>query len=60
MGCALKFHPSAQHLVCPCHGAEFDLRGHVRYGAHAYPYELPPLPAINVRVRGEAIEVFGA
>jgi Rieske Fe-S protein len=60
MGCAVKFEGTGQHFVCPCHGAEFDLSGRFLYGAHGEPYSpaLAPLPPINVRVNGSAVEVW--
>lgn len=60
MGCSLKFEQQDQAFVCPCHGAEFGLNGTQRYGPKRYRQTLPPLPGIDVRVRGESIEVFTA
>jgi nitrite reductase/ring-hydroxylating ferredoxin subunit len=60
MGCALNFSRSSQRLVCPCHGAEFDMQG--RYAGdpyYPYPNGLPTLPALRVRVNGESVEVWG-
>ncbi|MDQ2745506.1 MAG: Rieske (2Fe-2S) protein [Chloroflexota bacterium] len=59
MGCALKFSRDERGFVCPCHGAEFDLQGNSRYGPGGYTGGLPPLPEIEVRVRGEHLEVKG-
>lgn len=58
MGCSLNFKkgPQAQGFVCPCHGAEFDMNGHLIYGVGGYN-SLPPLPELDVRVNGEAVEV---
>jgi len=47
-----------QAFVCPCHGAEFDVQGHVRYGPYGYDQKLPPMPTIKVRVNGESVEVW--
>ena len=58
MGCALNFKQSEQAFVCPCHGAEFDMSGHLRYGAGKYSQPLPPLPRLSVRVNGQAVEVW--
>jgi cytochrome b6-f complex iron-sulfur subunit len=60
MGCTVDFKGNEQHFVCPCHGAEFDVNGRFLYGAHGRPYSptLAPLPAINVRVKGSAVEVW--
>lgn len=59
MGCALAFKAREQSFACPCHGAEFDMHGRARYGPHHYKIALPPLPKLEVRVNGKAIEVFG-
>lgn len=61
MGCALRFEAEKdeRYFECPCHGAEFSLSGKLRYGAGGYRH-LPPLPGIQVRVRGEKVEVYGA
>lgn len=60
MGCAVNFKGDEQHFVCPCHGAEFDLHGRFLYGLNGSPYSpaLDPLPPINVRVHGSAVEVW--
>lgn len=58
MGCALKFERNEQAFVCPCHGAEFDLQGHSRYGPGGYGSALPPLPGIKTRVNGGTVEVW--
>lgn len=60
MGCALNANQQEGSLVCPCHGAEFDLNGRVNYGPGKYNHQLPPLPPLNVRVSGDSIEVWGA
>lgn len=60
MGCTLRFSRDEQAFECPCHGAEFDLRGSLRYGPGGYGHDLPPLPSIEVRIRAEHIEVKGA
>lgn len=60
MGCAVNFSRDEQHLVCPCHGAEFDAHGRFLYGPHGRPYSpaLPPLARIDVRVADGAVEVW--
>ncbi len=58
MGCTLTFVRDEQAFMCPCHGAEFDMYGQVRYGPHQYTQKLPPLPPLGVRVTGEAVEVW--
>jgi nitrite reductase/ring-hydroxylating ferredoxin subunit len=61
MGCALRLdHEDGEtYFKCPCHGAEFHLSGAQKYG-NGYPFRLPPLPTIQVRVKGSRVEVFGA
>jgi cytochrome b6-f complex iron-sulfur subunit len=58
MGCSLNFKKDArrQGFVCPCHGAEFDMSGDLIYGVGGYN-SLPSLPKLDVRVKGEAVEV---
>lgn len=58
MACTLNFHGDEQAFVCPCHGAEFDMRGNVLYGPHKYDQKLPPLPKIETRVNGQSVEVW--
>jgi nitrite reductase/ring-hydroxylating ferredoxin subunit len=61
MGCALRYQAKDAELVCPCHGAKFDLLGsYVPSQQSAYSTGLPPLPKLNVRVRDGAIEVWSA
>jgi nitrite reductase/ring-hydroxylating ferredoxin subunit len=57
MGCKLKFARSQQALVCPCHGAEFDMNGNNLSGPGGYINPLPRLPSVDVRVNGESVEV---
>lgn len=58
MGCTLQFDQDGQYFACPCHGAEFELNGALRYGPRHYPIALPPLPDIRTRVNGQTIEVW--
>jgi len=60
MGCTLNFSTQEQALVCPCHGAEFDLRGRLRYGPgdKRYKQQIPPLPPLSVRVNDQSVEVW--
>jgi cytochrome b6-f complex iron-sulfur subunit len=58
MGCMLDVNREERTFECPCHGAEFDLRGTLRYGPKKYGLPLPPLPPLRTRVRGETVEVF--
>jgi cytochrome b6-f complex iron-sulfur subunit len=59
MGCALQVNRAEQTFECPCHGAGFDLLGHI-HNLGEYGRTLPPLPPIMTRVQGETVEVFGA
>jgi nitrite reductase/ring-hydroxylating ferredoxin subunit len=56
MGCLLNFEKQKQKLVCPCHGAEFNLQGQME----RYPSPLRDLPPVKWRKRGDVIEVYGA
>jgi nitrite reductase/ring-hydroxylating ferredoxin subunit len=58
MGCMLDVNREERTFECPCHGAEFDLHGNLRYGPRKYGLPLPPLPRIQTRVRGHSVEVF--
>jgi nitrite reductase/ring-hydroxylating ferredoxin subunit len=61
MGCILRYSKPDGAILCPCHGAEFDLNGTMISGPGGYSSltELPPLPQLHVRVNGENIEVYG-
>ena len=61
MGCILRYSKPDQAILCPCHGAEFDLNGTMLSGPGGYgsTTDLPPLPKLNVRVNGDAVEVYG-
>jgi nitrite reductase/ring-hydroxylating ferredoxin subunit len=58
IGCPLNV--SGNHkLVCPCHGAEFDLHGRSLVGLGGpYSEPLPPLPQVKVQVRDNSVEVW--
>jgi nitrite reductase/ring-hydroxylating ferredoxin subunit len=73
MGCTLTYRPEWWDLRCPCHGASFDLSGHLANGSdawsggsgyhgdsEAYPLDLPPLVRPEVRVEGESVLVWTA
>lgn len=61
MPCALNFEQQDQTLVCPCHGAEFNLQGrHIPDVNYGYTKPLPPLPRVKVRSNGDQIEVWSA
>jgi nitrite reductase/ring-hydroxylating ferredoxin subunit len=73
MGCTLAYRPAWQDLRCPCHGASFDLSGHLANGstgwssgrgyagdAQAYPLDLPPLVRPKVKVEGSSVLVWTA
>ncbi|HUX85523.1 MAG TPA: TQO small subunit DoxD [Chloroflexota bacterium] len=48
-GCTVRYYASAQRLVCPCHGAEFDPS---RNGMAVRGPARRPLPMLNVTVAG--------
>jgi nitrite reductase/ring-hydroxylating ferredoxin subunit len=58
VGCPLNYQKAQHALVCPCHGAEFDLHGVNMVGAGPYATPLPPLPAFEVQVEGNAVKVW--
>ncbi|MDP9468122.1 MAG: Rieske (2Fe-2S) protein [Chloroflexota bacterium] len=73
MGCTLAYRPDWSDLRCPCHGASFDLSGHLANGsgswtpsrgyagdAQAYPIDLPPLVRPKVKIEGESVLVWTA
>ncbi|HVB11317.1 MAG TPA: Rieske 2Fe-2S domain-containing protein [Bacillota bacterium] len=55
--CPLHLASETQVLACPCHGAEFDLQGHLI--AQTYYTPLPPLASMPVRLRGDSVQVLG-
>lgn len=60
MGCTVAFSKPDGAFVCPCHGAEFDLRGVMIEGPGGYTTArtLPPLPSIQVRERDGSIQIW--
>ena len=73
MGCTLAYRPAWRDLRCPCHGASFDLSGHLANGSdswtgghrytgdtRAYPLDLPPLVRPEVKVEGDSVLVWTA
>lgn len=48
-GCQVDYDPSSQHLVCPCHGAEFDP---AQQGAAIHPPADTPLTALALHIDG--------
>jgi cytochrome b6-f complex iron-sulfur subunit len=73
MGCTLAYRPAWKDLRCPCHGASFDLSGHLANGSdawsagsgyhgdnQAYPLDLPPLVRPKVKVEGDSVLVWTA
>ncbi len=73
MGCTLAYRPTWKDLRCPCHGASFDLSGHLANGSaswsagsgyagdtQAYPLDLPPLVRPQVKVEGNSVLVWTA
>jgi nitrite reductase/ring-hydroxylating ferredoxin subunit len=57
LGCVLEFQKPEQVLICPCHGAQFDMQG-APVSSDYYPISLPALPPIKVRTRDRQIEVW--
>jgi Rieske Fe-S protein len=50
LGCSYAFDQGKQHFVCPCHGSEFGLDGHVIHGPATSPLShltWEPGPGIN-------------
>jgi cytochrome b6-f complex iron-sulfur subunit len=73
MGCTLAYRPAWKDLRCPCHGASFDLSGHLANGSNgwqagsgyrgdtqAYPLDLPPLVRPKIKVEGDRVLVWTA
>ena len=73
MGCTLAYRPGWKDLRCPCHGASFDLAGHLANGSRgwsaggqyagdteAYPLDLPPLVRPKVKVDADSVLVWTA
>lgn len=72
MGCTLTYRPEWWDLRCPCHGASFDLSGHLANGSagwsasgyagdsQVYPLDLPPLVRPEVKVEGATVLVWTA
>jgi len=58
VGCPLNYSNGNHRLVCPCHGAEFDVHGKNLVGAGPYSTPLPPLPAFEIQVEGNAVKVW--
>lgn len=48
-GCQVDYDPDSQHLVCPCHGAEFDP---AQRGAVIHPPADTPLTALMLHIDG--------
>jgi nitrite reductase/ring-hydroxylating ferredoxin subunit len=74
MGCTLTYRPARHDLRCPCHGAIFDLSGHLANGRVGwssasghwgddeppYPIDLAPLVRPAVKVSGDNVLVWTA
>jgi Rieske Fe-S protein len=52
LGCPVRFFPSAQNFICPCHGGVYDFEGKVTGGP-----PVRPLDRFQTRVVGDTIEV---
>jgi Rieske Fe-S protein len=59
LGCSYAFDQDKQHFVCPCHGSEFGLDGHVIHGPATSPLShltWEPGPGVNeIDVDGTSI-----
>jgi nitrite reductase/ring-hydroxylating ferredoxin subunit len=73
MGCSLHFRESWNDLRCPCHGASFDMNGHLANGRakwrengpyvgddHPYPTNLPDLVRPQIKIEDRTIMVLSA
>jgi nitrite reductase/ring-hydroxylating ferredoxin subunit len=73
MGCSLHFRESWNDLRCPCHGASFDLNGHLANGRASwrengayigderpYPIDLPDLVRPRIKIEDGQIMVLTA
>lgn len=58
MGCLLTHEAAGMGFVCPCHGAQFSIKGD--YLSGTYEGKLPPLPKLKVRVQDTSIQVWSA
>lgn len=58
MGCLLRHEHGRDHLVCPCHGAEFSLYGEMLNYPTGHGQRLRRLPPLKVRRRGDSIQVL--
>ncbi len=52
LGCLVDYDKAQNRIICPCHGAIFDLEGNVVSGPPPRP-----LPRIPLQVEGEAIVI---
>lgn len=52
-GCPVNWVPGAKLFLCPCHGGAFDREGAVVSGPPPRPLE-----RVEVRIRGERVEIF--
>jgi cytochrome b6-f complex iron-sulfur subunit len=52
LGCLVDYNQSQKRIICPCHGAIFDLEGNVLSGPPPRP-----LPKFPLKVEGESIVI---
>ena len=52
LGCLVDYNKAINKIVCPCHGAQFDLQGNVISGPPP-----KPLPIIPVKAEGDSIVI---
>lgn len=55
-GCLLRLDAGGRRLDCPCHATSFSLVGKVLH--HSLPKAPAPLPRLEVRQRGDQVEVL--
>ncbi len=52
LGCLVDYNKAQNRIICPCHGAQFDLEGNVLSGPPP-----KPLPKVLVKVEGDSIVI---
>jgi Rieske Fe-S protein len=55
-GCLLRLNEAAERLDCPCHRTAFSAEGRLLF--HQLDTTPPPLPRLQVRRNGDAVEVL--
>ncbi len=52
LGCLVDYNKAQSKIICPCHGAQFDLEGNVLSGPPPKPLE-----KVQVKVEGDSIVI---